>query len=168
MQHKQFNFFPQPERSQMRVKPLLALAFATAFISGGAAAADKQLIGGTPTPTPAPTAPAPAAASSALPGVQVAIDPATGRLRAPTAADQAALASVAQMAPEANNPISRMPKDEAAALATLRVNPAKGIEASIQIAQTQISSISARVNADGSITMYEGDEPATKSQGETE
>jgi len=83
---------------------LLCLAFASAC---GVAGASGQVVG-----------PCPLAARAQ--GMQAAIDPATGRLRAPTATERQALAAPSSAA---GAPSARRPRDEAEAQRTLRRGP---------------------------------------------
>jgi hypothetical protein len=102
------------------------------------------------------TSDAPAAGSQA--GVTVAIDPTTGRLRAPTAAEQAQLAKV---------PASRMlgadsmsiakpgPKTRAEAERTMRRHPDGRV--SMQVSDDMMSYLTATQLEDGTIVIGHGD-----------
>ncbi len=80
-------------------------------------------------------------------GVQVAIDPATGRLRAPTAAQRRAL-SAAMLENQART--SARPVDEAQARATFKRNRRTGAM-SMQVPESQVSYLAAHRTADGAV-----------------
>ena len=80
-------------------------------------------------------------------GVQVAIDPATGRLRAPTAAQRRAL-SAAMLENQART--SARPVDEAQARATFKRNRRTGAM-SMQVPESQVSYLTAHRSADGAV-----------------
>ena len=108
-------------------------------------------------------------------GVQVAIDPATGRLVAPTAAQRAALS--AAMVRDASAPtmktlgntraaaLSQRPRTEAEALKTLK-RPNNGKYAAVmQVPETLVSSLVAETRADGSLDIHhQGDSAASQAQ----
>ncbi|GAA3934249.1 post-PEP-CTERM-1 domain-containing protein [Luteimonas lutimaris] len=79
-------------------------------------------------------------------GVQVAIDPATGRLRAPNAVERRAL-SQALVRNQAN---SVRPLDETQARATFKRNRRTGMM-SMQVPETQVSYLTAHRTDDGKI-----------------
>jgi hypothetical protein len=139
----------------MIAKPILIAALASVVISGSAVAGQLT--------TPAKTAPvATTTAAAAQSGVQAAIDPATGRLRAPTDADRAALSNVSVPVNPNNTAFNSLPKDEAAAAATLRLNPSKGIEATMQVPQSLFSNLVVERQADGTLKIHhEGDDAST-------
>jgi hypothetical protein len=93
-------------------------------------------------------------AAVAQQGVQAAIDPATGRLRAPTAAERQALVST-----QATRPVAgQRPRTEAEALSTLKLNRKGRIGMSMQVPESQFNYLTAQRNADGSISIrHEGD-----------
>ncbi len=86
-------------------------------------------------------------------GVQVAIDPATGRLRAPNAVERSAL-SEALLKNQARN--SARPYDEAAARATFKRDRRTGMM-SMQVPETQVSYLTAQRNADGTLEIKHED-----------
>ncbi|MDN5781427.1 MAG: hypothetical protein L0H23_05290 [Luteimonas sp.] len=90
-------------------------------------------------------------------GVQVAIDPVTGRLRAPTAAERKALGKVL-LAPSTGSVAGQRPRTEAEARSTLKVKRKGRIGMSMQVPETQFNYLTAERNADGSISIHhEGD-----------
>ena len=93
-------------------------------------------------------------AAVAQQGVQAAIDPATGRLRAPTAAERQALVRT-----QATRPVAgQRPRTEAEALSTLKLNRKGRIGMSMQVPESQFNYLTAQRNADGSISIrHEGD-----------
>jgi hypothetical protein len=97
-------------------------------------------------------------AAVAQQGVQAAIDPATGRLRAPTAAERKALANTSQSL-QATRPVAgQRPRTEAEALSTLKVNRRGRIGMSMQVPDSQFNYLTAHRNADGTISIgHEGD-----------
>ena len=94
-------------------------------------------------------------------GVKVAIDPATGRLRQPTAAElqqlRSALPAQAQAAHE-----RKAPANEAEARKTLRKLPAGGVE--IQVPEDRMSALTATQRPDGTISIGHGDEAAPRNE----
>lgn len=97
-------------------------------------------------------------ATVAQQGVQVAIDPATGRLRAPTAAERQALSSDLRNTRSAGSVAGQRPRNESEALSTLRVSRKGRIGMSVQVPENQFNYLTAQRNADGSISIrHEGD-----------
>ena len=92
-------------------------------------------------------------------GVQVAIDPATGRLREPTAAERAALAKAFQVQQDKVSALSAQPHTAADARSTYRtVNLANGVSAqAVRVPQELMSRIVAERNADGSVSIHHDD-----------
>lgn len=106
----------------------------------------------------------PAPASVSFQGVQVAIDPSTGHLVAPTAAQRAALskamlgsATVAKV--QVAGQVGR-PQTEADALKTLKRSSRGKYAASMQLPQSMMSSLVAERHADGSVSIHHQDETA--------
>ncbi|EIL93747.1 MULTISPECIES: post-PEP-CTERM-1 domain-containing protein [Rhodanobacter] len=102
-------------------------------------------------------------------GVQVAIDPATGRMVAPSAAQRAALS--AAMLKQANaaplktaNALSQRPRNELEAVKTLKRTKTGKYAAVMQVPETLVSSLVAQTRADGSVAIHHQDEAATSSQ----
>ncbi|MFC3714851.1 post-PEP-CTERM-1 domain-containing protein [Luteimonas soli] len=93
------------------------------------------------------------------PGVQVAIDPATGRVRAPTAAERQALANTRMTSSRSTGSVAgQRPRNESEALSTLRVHRKGRINMSVQVPENQFNYLTAQRNADGSISIrHEGD-----------
>jgi hypothetical protein len=127
----------------------IGLALAGMFVVGAANAADK----GT-------AAPAQAAVSVNVQGVQVAIDPATGRLVEPTAVQRTALSEAMQQRAERNALAPRQagaaPRNEAEARATLRtVRLNNGTTVvGMDLPEDLMSSLVAERNADGSLSIH--------------
>lgn len=107
------------------------------------------------------TAAQPTPASVSFQGVQVAIDPSTGRLVAPTAAQRAALSKAMlgsakmQVAGQA-----KRPQTEADALKTLKRSSKGRYAASMQVPESMMSSLVAERRADGSVSIHHQDEAA--------
>lgn len=127
----------------------IGLVLAGMFVAGAASAAEKT-----------PAAPAQAAASVNLQGVQVAIDPATGRLMEPTAAQRAALSQAMQQRAQRNAVAPRQPgaapRNEAEARATLRtvrLNNGRTV-VGMDLPEDLMSSLVAERNADGSLSIH--------------
>ena len=92
------------------------------------------------------------------PGVQAAIDPATGRLRAPTAAERQALGNARPDSRSTGSVAGQRPRNESEALSTLKVNRKGRIHMSVQVPENQFNYLTAQRNADGSISIrHEGD-----------
>ena len=92
------------------------------------------------------------------PGMQVAIDPVTGHVRAPTAAERQALSNARTTSQPAGSVAGQRPRNESEALSTLRVNRRGRINMSVQVPENQFNYLTAQRNADGSISIrHEGD-----------
>jgi len=106
-------------------------------------------------------APQPQAPSRAA-GVQVAIDPATGKLREPTAAERAAYSKAFQARQARLSAISGQPLTNAAAKTTLRkVTLGNGVKATgMRLPQSRMTSLVATRAADGTITIQHDDAAA--------
>ena len=95
-------------------------------------------------------------------GVQVAIDPATGRIRTPSAADRKAINQAAQRSQLQNRATGSVagqrPRTESEALSTLRINKKGRVGMAMQVPDNQFNYLTATRNADGSISVrHEGD-----------
>lgn len=104
-------------------------------------------------------------------GVQVAIDPATGRLRAPTDAERQALsaAMLRQQAAQLRAAGIDRPQNQAEAQATLKRNPRGVVGMSMQVPENQMNYLTAERSADGSIDIHhQGDKPAAKAKAVTQ
>ncbi|MBJ6981771.1 hypothetical protein [Luteimonas sp. MC1572] len=102
-------------------------------------------------------------ATGSLAGVTVAIDPATGRLRAPTASELASLrAAASRMRTDNSMSIAKPgPKTRAEAERTMRRHPDGRV--SMQVSDDMMSNVTATQQADGSIVITHGDHaPATE------
>jgi hypothetical protein len=88
-------------------------------------------------------------------GVTVAIDPATGRLRAPTAAEQAALRARAPRASSEMSTAKPGPRTRAEAERTMRRH--KDGRVSMQTSDDMMSHVVATQKADGSIVIQHAD-----------
>ena len=96
-------------------------------------------------------------ATVAQQGVQVAIDPATGHVRAPTAAERQALSN-SRLNKSTGSVAGQRPRNESEALSTLRVNRRGRINMSVQVPENQFNYLTAQRNADGSVSIrHEGD-----------
>ena len=133
----------------------IGLALSGLLVAGTAFAADQK-------------APQAAEASVTVQGVQVAIDPATGQLVAPTAAQRAALSRAMVQRPSGNLDLrsraslgsSAAPADEAAARKTFHTFRLKNGHEAVGMAlpESLMSSIVAERRADGSLNIHhEGD-----------
>ena len=92
-------------------------------------------------------------------GVQVAIDPATGRLRAPTAAERQELSQAMLGKRTTGSVAGQRPRNESEALSTLRVHRKGRVRTSMQLPDSQFNYLTAQRNADGSISIrHEGDD----------
>ena len=137
---------------------LVCVAAATMICTGAMAASQSSV-----------AAKAPAAGGASAPfsvmfqGVQVSIDPATGRLREPTAAERAALTqtmlheqalqSVAPRQP------GQRPRTAAEAQATLRHGRSGSkVGMLMQVPESQMNYLSAEKRADGSLNIHHQDE----------
>lgn len=91
-------------------------------------------------------------------GVQVHIDPKTGRLRAPTAAERQALSRAIKHDLGAESILTRgRPADEIAARATLRTSRSGRVGAVMQLPYSHASFLVAERQADGSIAVQHAD-----------
>lgn len=97
------------------------------------------------------------AAAGSYAGVTVAIDPATGRLRAPTAAEQAQLrTAVSRLRTADSMSIAKPgPKTRAEALRTFRRHPDG--QMSMLVSEDMMSNVTATQLEDGSIVISHGD-----------
>lgn len=104
-------------------------------------------------------------------GVQVAIDPATGRLRAPTAAERQALsaAMLRQQAAQLRAAGIDRPQNQAEAQATLKRHSRGLVGMSMQVPENQMNYLTAERSADGSIEIHhQGDKAAAKAKAVTQ
>lgn len=111
----------------------------------------------------APSKPSTAHAGAA--SVQVAIDPTTHQLRAPTDAERAAYAKAMQQRQSRVSAFSSQPLTRADAARTVRtVNFGNGIHGTaVKVPQEMMSSVVATRNADGTISIHhDGDQAAPK------
>ncbi|HET6554848.1 MAG TPA: hypothetical protein VFG49_15080 [Dyella sp.] len=108
----------------------------------------------------------PAQATVAVQGVQVAVDPSTGRLVAPTDAQRAALsAALLKQATTPNLQVGQRPLTTADAARTLKRSSTGRYSAVMQVPESLISGLVAERQADGSIAIHhQGDEPQAKAQ----
>lgn len=83
----------------------------------------------------------------------VAVDPSTGRLRQPTAAERTELQAKAAQLHSGQR--ATMPRNEAEAQRTLRKLPAGGYQ--IDVPEDRMSTLNATVQADGSVRIHHGD-----------
>jgi hypothetical protein len=92
-------------------------------------------------------------------GVQVAIDPSTGRLREPTAAERAALSKAFQVNAGKASALTAQPRTAADAKSTFRtVSLGNGVRAkSVRVPQELMSSVVAERMPDGSIAIHHDD-----------
>jgi len=98
-------------------------------------------------------------------GMQVAIDPATGRVRTPTAAERKALSDAIQRDQRTSRATGyiagQRPRTEGEALSTLKVNKKGRVGMAIQVPESQFNYLTATRNADGSISIrHEGEDAA--------
>jgi hypothetical protein len=119
-------------------------------VAGAAYAAD----------TPSTQAAPKAAAGQSL--QVVAIDPATGKVRAPTAAERAAYAKAAQVRQSRVSALTGQPRTNADAVKTARkVTLRNGAKATgMRLPQERMSSVIATRAADGSLTIHHDDHGA--------
>lgn len=96
-------------------------------------------------------------------GVKVAIDPETGRLRQPTAAELQQLRNVLPAQARSTHE-RKAPANEAEARKTLRKVPAGGLE--IQVPEDRMSALVATQRPDGSLSIGHADKPAPATQDE--
>lgn len=92
-------------------------------------------------------------------GVQVAIDPSTGRLREPTAAERAALSKAFQVNASKSASLSAQPRTAADAKSTFRtVSLSNGVHArAVRVPQELMSSVVAERQPDGSVSIHHDD-----------
>ncbi|HVI56466.1 MAG TPA: hypothetical protein VM621_15590 [Luteibacter sp.] len=109
--------------------------------------------------TPQTNAPAAAPQTVMVQGVQVAIDPATGRLREPTAEQRAALSKAFQIRSTKASLLSGQPRTATEARSTFRtVNLANGVRAkAVRVPQELMSSVVAERAPDGTISVHHDD-----------
>jgi len=84
-------------------------------------------------------------------GVTVAIDPATGRLRAPTAAELAALRHAAPRTTDRMSIAKPAPKTRAEAARTIRRHPNGSV--TMQVSEDMMSNVVAHRQADGTLRL---------------
>ena len=144
---------------QNKLKGAVAAAAVAALATAGAATAAP------------PSAKAKAAGSSSVAyhGVQVAIDPATGRMRTPSAADRQALSEVIRRdqarAASMRSVAGQRPRTESEALSTLRINKKGRTSMAMQVPDSQFNYLTATRDADGKISIrHQGDDEATAPQ----
>lgn len=108
----------------------------------------------------------PQSATVAVQGVQVAIDPATGRLVAPTDAQRAALsAAMLKQATTPNLKANQWPQTTADAAKTLRRFSSGRYSAVMQVPESLTSSLVAERQKDGSLTIHhQGDGAGVKAE----
>jgi hypothetical protein len=92
-------------------------------------------------------------------GVQVAIDPSTGRLREPTAAERAALSKAFQIRSAKAASLNAQPRTAAEATSTFRtVSLGHGVRAkAVRLPQELMSSVVAERMPDGSLAVHHDD-----------
>lgn len=98
-------------------------------------------------------------------GVQVAIDPATGRLRQPTEADRKALSKIIKRdrALRATSSAMARPQTDAQARTTLRESAHGRVGAMMQVPESKMNYLMIEREADGSLSVHhKGDKPAAK------
>lgn len=127
----------------------MGLVLAGLLVTVAASAAQKN-----------PAAPVQPAISVNVQGVQVAIDPATGRLVQPTAAQRAALSRAMQKRAASNavmpRKIGAAPRNEAEARATLRTVRLRNGRTAVgmDLPENLMSSLFAERKADGSLSIH--------------
>ena len=96
-------------------------------------------------------------------GVRVAIDPATGKLRPLTAAENNAL-SAAMLGKKGQQSarVGNQPRNAAEARATRRVHADGSV--SVRVPADQMSQIEATIGADGQVMLHEGAAPAVRKE----
>lgn len=129
--------------------PVIGLVLTGMFTVGAVHATD------TPSTQKAPRA-------IAAQGVQVAIDPATGKLREPTAAERAAYSKAFQARQSRGTSLSTQPRTNADAMKTIRqINTRSGAHATgMRLPQERMSSVVAARAADGSVSIHHDDHGA--------
>jgi hypothetical protein len=92
-------------------------------------------------------------------GVQVAIDPSTGRLREPTADERAALSKAFQVKASKVSSLTSAPRTAADSKATFRtVSLGNGVRAkAVRVPQELMSSVVAQRAPDGTLTIHHDD-----------
>lgn len=137
-------------RSKILVRAMAPMLLGLLVVAGAVTAAEQK-----------PAAPLPA--SMNVQGVQVAIDPATGRLVAPTAEQRAALSRAMLEQSAANASAARaglrgtaVPRNEADALRTFRnIRLQNGRQAmGMDVPESLMSSLEAERHADGSVSIH--------------
>lgn len=127
------------------------LAVAGMVICGSAAAAQLST-------KAKPAKPATAPSTVLFQGVQVAIDPATGRLREPTDAERQALtrAMLQKQASDAVTPLAagQRPRNAAEAKATLKTHRTGRVGMSMQVPEDQLNYLEAERRPDGSVSIH--------------
>lgn len=119
------------------------LAVAASLIATGANAAESSR---QPARVSTPTV--------AYQGVQVSIDPATGRIRPPTDAERQALSQALGVQGTREPP---RPRTEAEARSTLKRSGTGRIAASMQVPESQFNYLVAERNADGTLRVHHQD-----------
>jgi len=130
--------------------PVIGLVLTGMFtVVGAAHAADKPSTQATPH-------------AVAMQGVQVAIDPATGKLREPTAAERATYSKAFQARQNRGTSLSTQPRTNADAMKTTRkITLHSGAHATgMRLPQERMSSVVATHAADGSISIHHDDHGA--------
>ena len=94
-------------------------------------------------------------------GVRVAIDPATGKLRPLTAAENKALSDAMLKSPRTAR-VGNQPRNATEAGRTRRVHADGSV--SVRLPADQMSEVSATVGADGQVTLYEGAAPTVRKE----
>lgn len=142
---------------QKKLMGVVAAAAVTALATGGVAMAAP------------PMAKAKQQATVAYHGVQVAIDPATGRMRTPTAADRQALREAIQRDQARSRATGyvagQRPRTDSEALSTLKVSKKGRIGMAMQVPESQFNYLTATQDADGRVHVrHEGDSEAAAPQ----
>ena len=94
-------------------------------------------------------------------GVRVAIDPATGKLRPLTAAENKALSDAMLKSPRTAR-VGNQPRNATEAGRTRRVHADGSV--SVRLPADQMSEVGATVGADGQVTLYEGAAPTVRKE----
>jgi hypothetical protein len=95
-------------------------------------------------------------------GVTVGIDPATGKLRPLTAAENKAMSDALLRGNKQAARYGNQPRNAQEAGASRRVHADGGV--SIKVPADQMSQLEATVGADGQVTLYEGAAPAVRKE----
>ena len=128
-----------------KLRTMVAMAAVATLAASGAATAAQPMSKAKPS-------------TVAYQGVQVAIDPATGRLRAPTTAERQALSNAILRDQAARPAAGQRPRTESEALSTLKINRKGRLGMSMQVPDSQFNYLTAERNADGTISIrHEGD-----------